>query len=459
MEYAIVDIETTGSYASGNSITEIAILIHNGQHVIERYQTLINPGSFIPFHIQALTGISNEMVEDAPPFSAVAATVYQLLHKRIFVAHNVNFDYSFIVQELQMAGYSWKAPKLCTVRLSRKIIPNMASYSLGKLCHNLGIPIQDRHRAMGDAEATVILFEHLLHADSAGIIAATLKKTKEQRLPTHINEEDFLRLPETAGVYLFLNRQGKVLYIGKAVNIKKRVLSHFSGNSGTLKRQAFMNEIRHIDFEESGTELMALLMECQLIKKHWPPYNRALKKFEPKFALIHYEDQGGYQRLLVAPYHKHAEALQYFERPYEGNQLLLELMERYQLDSKFCQFYSVEADGAKRILAGPTTNSLPGVEVAEHNAKIEAAIRAIEAQRRSFVLIDQGRNLNEKSYIYYKDDHLHAFGFVDADNQSRTLADIVSEKDRCLRNYYMTCLVLQYAERFPSKVHRLPDTE
>src|SRR5690606_34253787 len=139
-----------------------------------------------------------------------------------------------------------------------------------------GIAIQDRHRALGDAQATVILFEKLLREDKDGFILSTLKKTKEHRLPTHIDEEDFLKLPESAGIYIFRDKHGKIIYVGKAINIKKRVLSHFTGNNGTLRRQAFINEICSIDFEESGTELMALLMECQMIKKHWPPHNSAL---------------------------------------------------------------------------------------------------------------------------------------------------------------------------------------
>ncbi len=446
MEYAIVDIETTGSYAGANNITEIAIIIHNGKYIIDKFQSLIRPGMPIPFHIQALTGISDEMVENAPPFRDIASSIYRLLQGRIFVAHNVNFDYSFIVQELQSAGYRWKAPKLCTVRLARRIIPNLASYSLGKLCHNLGIPIRDRHRAMGDAEATVQLFERLIQADKEDIVTSTLQKTKEHRLPTHIDEEDFLRLPNTAGIYIFRNKGGKIIYIGKAINIKKRVLSHFSGNNSSRRRQAFLNEICSIDFEESGTELMALLMECQMIKKHWPKYNNALKKHEPKFGLVRYEDQKGYQRLLVSRFNKNTETIQYFERATDGNQLLLKLMENFHLESRLCFFYSPQSDGKLRS----TYDNLPSID--EYNNRVQAAIDHLSEHRQTFLLIDQGRHLEEKSYVYYKDNILHAFGFVDMMHQATSVTDLVSEKDRCISNHYMNSLVLQYAERFPGKV-------
>ncbi|WP_159636424.1 exonuclease domain-containing protein [Sphingobacterium composti Ten et al. 2007 non Yoo et al. 2007] len=449
MEYAIVDIETTGSYAAGNKITEIAIVIHNGTHILEKFQSLINPNTSIPFHIQALTGITNEMVEDAPTFKDIASTVHNLLHKRVFVAHNVNFDYSFIVEELKNAGFSWRAPKLCTVRLSRKIIPNQSSYSLGKLCQNIGIQIHDRHRAMGDAEATVTLFEKLVQEDKENIIESTLKKTKEHRLPTHINEDDFLRLPETTGVYLFQNASGKIIYVGKAINLRKRVLSHFTGTNGTQKRQAFINEIHHIDFLETGTELMSLLTECKLIKQHWPTHNRALKKYEPKFSLIQYTDQNDYIRLVVSPYDKHANAVQHFERPYEANQLLLHLMEEFDLNNKLCYFYSVNNEPKPKldysILPSPT----------DHNQKVEIALEKVKMESQSFLVIDQGRHLDEKSYILFKNNNLYAFGYFDTDQQVMDYDDVIKEDDKCISNYYMNSLVLQYIERFPSIVKRL----
>lgn len=449
MEYAIVDIETTGSYAGDNGITEVAIIIHNGKHILEKFQTLINPGTYIPFHIQSLTGIDNDMVIDAPPFKEVAKKIYNLLHKRIFVAHNVNFDYSFLNQELKHAGYDWKAPKLCTVRLSRKIFPNLASYSLGKLCQNLEIPIYQRHRAMGDADATAILFERLLQNDGEAVIEGMLKNTKEQRLPTHINQEDFSRLPDSPGVYFFKNKTDKIIYVGKAINIKKRVLNHFTGHNPSQKRQSFINDIYSIDFEESGTELMALLMECKMIKQHWPVHNQALKKFEPKFGLFEYEDQRGYKRLLVSTFNKQAKAIQYFERATEANHLLLKLINDFSLSNKLCSFYTSRPEQKSSI--DYTTLDCPET----YNCLVNQAVNFVIENRSSFIILDRGRKLEEKSYIYFENDQLSAFGFVDTECQVREFTDLVSEKDRCISNHYMNTLVLQYAERFPSKVQQI----
>lgn len=178
MLYAVVDIETTGGHASANGITEVAINIHDGNQIVESYTTLINPKQAIPAYITALTGIDDHMLMDAPTFDDVALQIYQLLNDKIFVAHNVNFDYSFLKHHLAAAGYDLQCKKLCTVRLSRKLIPGKSSYSLGKLCTALQIPIQNRHRAAGDADATSILFNLLLEHDQEGTIAEMLKDRK-----------------------------------------------------------------------------------------------------------------------------------------------------------------------------------------------------------------------------------------------------------------------------------------
>src|ERR1700730_13641196 len=168
--YAIVDIETTGSYAANNGITELAIVLHDGNKIVDRFETLINPLTPIPQYVQVLTGIHPGMLQDAPLFSDVALRVYQMLKDAVFVAHHVNFDYSFIRYQLETCGFELHTKKLCTVRLSRKVFPGLPGYSLGKLCRELEIPIVNRHRAGGDADATVILFEKILNRDTQGTV-------------------------------------------------------------------------------------------------------------------------------------------------------------------------------------------------------------------------------------------------------------------------------------------------
>lgn len=450
--FAVVDIETTGSHAGGNRITEIAILIHNGKKVIEQYQTLVNPECPIPLAIQSLTGITPEMVEDAPTFEDIAEDVYHLLQGKIFVAHNVNFDYTFLVKELKRAGYEWQSSKLCTVRLSRKIFPGHKSYSLGNICKHFGISITGRHRAMGDAEATTKLFDLLLQHDEAQYIQESLSKNTEHRLPTHLSMAMFDRLPETVGIYIFRDTKGKIIYVGKAIDIKKRVLSHFSGSNNSLRRQQFINDIAHIDFEESGTELMALLMECQLIKKHWPIHNRALKRYEPKFALIHYQDIRGYDRLAISKVNNHMVNLRYFETVGEANLFLSKLLADFKLSPMLCTFYSpsTQTREDRKI----DEQALP--PVVSYSENIAEAFAYLAESNRSFLLIDEGRTAEENSYIYYKDSKLYAFGFIDCMDEWKNVEDVVSYRDKCISNFYMQQIVLQYAERHPDKVHTLP---
>ena len=231
MLFAVVDIETTGSHAAGNGITEIGIVIHDGVKVLNFYQSLVNPHTPIPYFIQRLTGIDNSMVASAPAFDEIAGQVFELLQDKIFVAHNVNFDYSFVKHHLKNAGYELETKKLCTVRLARKVLPGLNGYSLGKLTQRLGINHGEAHRAGGDALATADLLAMIIEKDTDGVIAGMLKgRSREQYLPPHLPVENMDQLPSTPGVYYFYNIAGKAIYIGKAINIRKRVKSHFSNN-------------------------------------------------------------------------------------------------------------------------------------------------------------------------------------------------------------------------------------
>ncbi|MEI9943148.1 MAG: exonuclease domain-containing protein [Chitinophagaceae bacterium] len=190
--YAIVDIETTGSYAAANGITEICIHVFDGAKVTSTYQTLVNPGQPIPYYIQAMTGINDKMVRDAPRFEEVAENIYSILQDKVFIAHNVNFDYSFVKAHLAASGFDLNVKKIVYRKAERKLFPGFASYSLGNLCHSLGITINDRHRASGDTEATVKVFRLLLENDKENFIEKSLVRTsKEQTLPPQRSQRTF----------------------------------------------------------------------------------------------------------------------------------------------------------------------------------------------------------------------------------------------------------------------------
>lgn len=447
-EYAIVDIETTGGNASHSRITEIAILIHDGEKVIERWETLINPEKEIPPAIFALTGITNEMVSDAPIFEMISDTVFEMLSNRIFVAHNVNFDYSFIRHELEKAGIKWTAKKLCTVRAARKIKPGLPSYSLGRLCKSLEIDLENRHRAGGDADATAILFSNLLAWDSEHEIDKMIQKTsQDQRLPPNLPREDFDQLPEKIGIYYFYNEQKKVVYVGKAINLKKRVASHFSGHKITPQRQNFLRDIYAITFEVCGTELIALILECTEIKDLWPIHNKALKRFEPKYGLLEYEARNGYRYLAISKLAKNQNCIETFDAIYPGINLLRELAEKFEIDQRFCKYGSM-SDGVFSLQND--TAILPEIE--SHNEQIQIALDSYLNSRPSFAIIDKGRNKEELSCIWIEKGHFYGMGYLPSDNPISDLSYVKDHITRYPSNQYIMQIINAFALKYPSKI-------
>jgi DNA polymerase-3 subunit epsilon len=396
MRFAIVDIETTGGHASGNGITEISILVHDGKQVIKQYETLINPQQSIPYYIRGLTGIDDAMVANAPLFSEVAEKIYETLQGCVFVAHSVNFDYSFVKHALQACGYELNLKKLCTVRLSRKIIPGLPSYSLGKICAYLDINITNRHRAGGDAEATVKLFEILMARDTEDVIGKFLKRgSKEQALPPNLPREHFEKLPNIPGVYYFHNQKGKIVYVGKAIDIKKRVSSHFSNNSPNKQKQDFMRSIHGITYDVCGNELMALILESHQIKHLWPEHNRSQKRFEPVYGIMEYDDQRGFRRLGLDKVRKNTKSIIAFSNLTDGFSLLRQAVDEFELcprlagiatDTTACEEKACPCISGKKA------------EVALHNKKTMKAIKAF-ANNDSFVIVEKGRSPSEIALV------------------------------------------------------------
>ena len=447
-EFAIVDIETTGGNASHSRITEIAIVIHDGEKIIDRWESLVNPQKVIPPAIFALTGITNEMVQNAPIFDLISDKVSEMLTDRVFVAHNVNFDYSFVRHELERAGLKWTARKLCTVRAARKIRPGIISYSLGRLCKSLDIDLENRHRAGGDADATAILFSRLLEWDTEGIINTMLKKTaQDQQLPPNLPPEDFNQLPEKPGIYYFYNEVRKVIYVGKAVNLKKRVASHFTGHKITPQRQNFLREIYAISFEICATELMSLLLEGSEIKKLWPVHNKALKRFEPKFGLFEYEARNGYRYLAIGKVSKNQNCIEAFSSLFDGINKLRQLALKFEIDYRFCIYGALDKS---EILSIETPAALPDLD--EHNIKIENALEFYLVNRPTFAIFDKGRNANENSCVWVENGHFYGMGYIPSDAAIIELTDVKEYLDRYSSNQYFTQVINTFAQNEPWKV-------
>jgi len=414
--YAIVDIETTGGYAAAYGITEVAVYIHDGNRVTRHFETLVNPQQQIPNYITALTGISNAMVASAPTFDEVASQLYELLNGQIFVAHNVNFDYSFIKHHLKAAGFDLVTKKLCTVRLSRKVFPGLASYSLGNLCRSLALPIENRHRAGGDAKATVLLLEHCIANGGDVHIGLMLRKSSgEQWLPMQLTRADILQLPPGPGVYYFHDSKEKVIYVGKAINIRKRVSSHFTHNDADRKRQNFLRLITRVSYKECATELEAIVLESTEIKKLWPKYNYSQKQPAQKYALYQYEDNRGYLRLAIDKKQKNLPQLYSFNLLHEGMVMLKKMVEEFQLHEKLCfidktPFTEAEYGGLE----------LP----AAYNQKIHKAIQALEANLPTFAVMDRGIKEEEKLCLLIERGSFWGMGYLPANLNVTTTGDL-----------------------------------
>jgi len=454
--YVIVDIETTGGHASANGITDIAIVVYDGNTIVKRFHSLVNPGVPIPYFIQTLTGISNEMVQQAPSFHAIAAEVYEILSANIFVAHNVNFDYSFLKYHLSLAGYDLQCKKLCTIRLGRKIFPGMPSYSLGKLCHSLHIPATDRHRAAGDAEATAELFRMLLSNDQEGHVGSFLnRRTSEQQLPPNLRKADIDSLPRTPGVYYFKDSKGSVIYVGKAVNLKKRVLSHFTGNKFGRQRQEFLKNIFSVSYRACGTELMALILEAAEIKRLWPANNRAMKRYEPAFGLYAYEDQIGYMRLVIDKKRKNSAPLYSFNSISEGYSLLQKLIHQFELCPHLC-FISRKGMCSEQADGTACRGACRGAErSSDYNIRVKEAMSEMKAMLPSFLLVDSGRTQEEKGIIRMNAGRLDGMGYVSGDMDLSDAVAVAPFLELYPSNDYIRNIIMDYAAKHPERVSRV----
>ncbi len=412
--YAIVDIETTGGYAENHRITEIAIYHHDGMRVTDFFHTLINPERNIPYYITGLTGITSEMVFNAPSFKEVAEDIFKRLDGKIFVAHNAHFDYSFIKKEFEEAGINWQSKKLCTVRLSRKIIPGLRSYSLGSLSESLGIQIINRHRAGGDAEATAKVFDQLLRRDRDSFILKTLKRNSgETILPPNLPKDEFDRLPSMPGVYYFHNAHGHVIYVGKAINIKKRIAGHFTGDAREWSRSKIRNEIHHISYELTGNELIAFILESQEIRRLWPKYNQAQKYKSEEWGIFDYEDRNGYLRFSINLVTRGSRPLKRFNAKGNAWGFLWEKVRAFDLCPKLCGLQLAKGL-CFEYQTGECHGACMGIEcVAVYNERVENAIKSFNAQGESVAIIGKGRNIEEQSLVLVEKGAYVGYGFFD----------------------------------------------
>lgn len=407
--YAIIDVETTGGSAFNEKLTEISIFQFDGKQITGQFSTLINPERAIPFMITRLTGITDEMVRDAPKFYEVAREIIEMTEGRVFVAHNANFDYNFIRQEYKRLGYSYNRKTLCTVKLSRKLIPGHRSYSLGNLCNDLGIIIQNRHRAAGDAEATVKVLERLLSVDPSlcGMPSGALHHS--------LNRSVFATLPEAPGVYYFHDEEGRVIYVGMSRNIHSRILTHFS-NQSSEKAIIMKAKVADISFEATGSELLALLLESDEIKKLKPLFNRAQRRSSFNFGLFNSTDIFGYQNLEITEINKRPTPITSFSTFAEAREFLFRMVGRYRLCQKLCGLYDAQGACFQHGIRA-CNGACIGIEPPEeYNSRVKEALKQFDYGSQNLVVVDKGRYDDESSIVMIENGRYAGFGYLPADS-------------------------------------------
>ncbi|WP_109830367.1 exonuclease domain-containing protein [Reichenbachiella versicolor] len=410
--YAIVDIETTGRSAQGQKITEIAVILHDGVKIVDEYQTLVNPETSIPYSITQLTGIFDEMVVNAPKFYEIAKKIYEMTEGHTFVAHNVSFDHGILSSEFASLGGEFSREKICTVKLSRQLLPGHKSYSLGNICSDLNIKINGRHRAYGDALATTQLLEILLEK-SKDLGEIELKEGTQVRIPKMpplLNPILYKSLPTTFGIYYFYDAQGEIIYVGKANNIRQRVLSHF--NDKSLKERTMFEYIADIKYELTGNELVALLFESAEIKRLMPKYNRAQKRKTETHGLYVYENQNGLLQLAFGKLRASSLPVQTFYSLGQARRYVENIVSQNQL----CNRYS-GLENTKGSCFGYMIKKCRGVccgveSVDDYNSRVNELLRDLIIKNEDFFIEEKGRTDDEKAIIEIKGGNYVGFGFI-----------------------------------------------
>ena len=413
--YAILDIETTGGQFNEEGITEIAIYKFDGREIVDQFISLVNPQIPIQPFVVKLTGINNAMLQSAPKFFEVAKRIIEMTNDCVLVAHNADFDYRILRTEFRRLGYNFNVKTLCTVELSKKLLPEQPSHSLGKLVRALGIPMADRHRASGDAMATVKLFKMLLDKDlNKEIVAAHIKFEIQKGIAPKLM--DIIEsVPSRTGVYYIHNEQGKLVYIGKSRNIKKRINQHFTGT--TTKCKKIQADVYTVTYDETGSELIALLKESEEIKINKPMYNRAQRKSIFQFALYAEKDANGYLNLKLQKADGRKKEITSFASIQEAKNALFRITAHYNLCQKYTGLYITKNECFQYKIKECDGACIGKILPEEYNLRVQEFIDKNSFEDNSMILIDKGRNSGEHSAVLIENGIYKGYAFYDLNHQ------------------------------------------
>lgn len=413
--YAILDIETTGGKYNEEGITEIAIYRFDGERIVDQFSSLINPERRIQPFVVNLTGINAEMLRNAPKFYEVAKRIIEITNDAILVAHNAKFDNRILTTEFDRLGYAFEKDTLCTVELAKKLIPDLPSYSLGKLVRSLGIPLSDRHRAQGDAKATVALFKMLLAKDSSKEIVQKLvrKDPKRQLEPKLLDIIE--NAPSETGVYYMHREDGSVIYIGKSKNIKKRLVQHFTNDSKKSKK--IQLEVTAVTYERTGNDLIAQLKESQEIKKNKPIFNRALRRTFFSYQLTSFTDEDGYLNLRVEKASSKKDAIITFSNYQQAKSLMYKITEEFQLCQKLTGLYKTNSGCFLYSIKECMGACLKEEDPESYNQRVNTFLEKNSYENKHMLIIDRGREVDERSVILIENGKFKGYGFYNLNFQ------------------------------------------
>ncbi|NAY90722.1 GIY-YIG nuclease family protein [Muricauda sp. JGD-17] len=409
--YAILDIESTGGKYNEEGIMEIAIHKFDGRQVVDKFMSLVNPEREIQPFVTKLTGINNKMLRSAPKFHEVAKRIVEITEGATLVAHNAQFDYRILRTEFRRLGYDFRRKTLCTVDLSKKLLPDAESHSLGKLVRSLGIPMSDRHRANGDAIATLKLFKLLLGKDtSKDILKEVVREAEHGELSP--NQLDIIsELPAETGVYYMHDKDGEIIFLGKTTNIKKRVNQHFT-NLGVLARK-LQKQTKKVSYELTGSELVAILKEYEELRKNRPRHNNIAKKKLFSHTL-NFSSNGKPHRVAEIIKSQFLEA----ERiGFNGVPSAMSFLKRVSKEFAICPSSFGLQDSCFHKESPCTAGCSDIQDAAKYNQKIHAVLQKYSIRNKNMVLLDKGRETGEKGLVLIKNGKLKGFGFMELNHQ------------------------------------------
>ncbi len=447
--YTIFDIETSGGKYGEEKIIEIALYKYDGETIVDSFSTLVNPEKSIHFYVKKLTGISEKMVKRAPKFHEIAKRIVEITQDSVLVAHNASFDYRMLRQEFKSLGYNFQAEILDTITLSKTLIPNQQHYSLGKLCKNLGIALLDEHRAFGDAMATLELFKLLLEKDTEKKIIQKNIFGKNNESSHKNSEKIWDNLPNKCGVYYFLNTEGKIIYIGKSLNIKNRVRQHFTAkDKKSIKIQIATEKV---EFEVTGSELIALIKESTAIKKIKPLFNRAQRKTLYVFGLYKKRTENGYVSLYIDKISADKKALLSFENRIEGKNILHKLTEKYSLCQAINGLYKTPNHCFQY-----TTNECFGACINQestenYNERVNQLVQSFQYKNKDIIVQDKGKEVGEKSFIVIENGILCGYGYYKYNYQINTKDKLKKRMVMVDENQDLRRIVRNYLLKYPKK--------